>query len=207
MPLLPQSVIKGMKSAAEAVGTIHQAQRYLMELLDTQNKNTFEIIIYPAKFGTSAGQIAKQAAMAALNTLIARLHLQTISFGFDGIGFESADTKMYAKMMERANEVTITFIENDLGILRNYIMNWQDDVAEFSAVDNEYVFKEDQEFAKRNCKIFLQMGSGLPSPGWIVINGMRPKKIGDLTIGHGEAEPWFMDVTFVCDNIRLQTLL
>lgn len=205
--LFPQSVIQGFKTVAEAAGTINEGQRNLMELLDPQNKNTFEVIFTPNSTGTNALQIAKISARIARDILITRLHLQTLSFGFDGTSFESADTVTYVKMMERVNEVTMTFIENDLAIMRNYIMDWQEDVVKFNKLQNNYIFKEDQEFAKRNCKIFLQMGSQVPSPGWITIHGLRPKKIGDLTIGHAEGDPWFMEVTFTCDYIKLDTLL
>lgn len=205
--LYPQKVIEGFKDTAETLGTINTAQKYLMELLDPQNMNTFEILIAPASLGKGAKQIAKQVARIATDSLIARLHLQTVSFGFDGVAFERANDHTYAKSMERVNEVTMTFIENDLAIMRNYIMDWMEDVVEFNPITNAYVFKEDQMFARRNCKIILQMGSGIPTPGWITISGMRPTKISDITIGHTEEEPWKMEVMFSVDYAKLSTLL
>jgi len=206
MPVLPQTVIKGMKAALDVAGYVNQGQKYLMELLDPQNKNIFEIIFTPNSMGDDPVEWEKISARLARDTLITRLHIQSMSFGFDGIEFASADKKTYAKSMERANEVTMTFIENDLAIVRNYMVDWQEDVVAFDPITKAYVFKQNQEFAKRNCKIFLQMGSMVPSPGWIILDGLRPKKIGDVTIGHGETEPWFMEVTFSTDFIKLETL-
>jgi hypothetical protein len=205
--LFPQPVIEGFKDAADIAGLPNQAQRYLLEMLDPQNKNTFEILFSPVSLGSNPVQIAKSIAAAAGDTLITRLHLQSLSFGFDGVEFDRAGSvKTYAKNMERANEVTITFIENDLALVRNYILYWQEQVVSFDNKTNDYVFLEDQEFAKKNCKILLQMGSGLPSPSWITIYGLRPKKIGDVTIGHAETDPWFMEVTFSVDFIKLGTV-
>ncbi|MCP4650360.1 MAG: hypothetical protein GY853_09825 [PVC group bacterium] len=206
MPLVPFVEAETIRKTVEAVGVINKGQRYLMELMDPQNKNTFEILFTPNSLGGSVIEVAKVLARSARDTLIARLHIQTLSFGFDGIQFESADVATYAKMMERANEVTITFVENDLAFVRNYIIDWQEDVAEFDTYTNKYIFKENQEFAKRNCKIFLQMGTMVPSPGWITLHGLRPQKIGDVTIGHGETEPWMMEVTFSTDYNKLETL-
>lgn len=216
MPIFPDSVVKAANIAKDIAGLPNKAQRYLMELLDPQNKNLFEILLYPASFSLDPSSIA----FAALDTLIARLHIQNITIPFWNITYERADNVKYVKDIESPDELSITFIENEEGFIRLYLTKWLEQVVDtspldlgapfqtdfFGAIDYNFIFATDQNKSKKNAKIFLQMGSSLPSPSLIQIEGMKIKNMDAWEIGHDQEEPLRITCTFAVDMIYIKTL-
>ena len=109
-----------------------------------------------------------------------------------------------SKNIEKVDEITLTFIDSELGPVRSYLMGWLNLIA-YKGVDGKYIFRDNQEAAKKNAIILLQTTKVVPSPSAIRITGMRPSSLGSLTVGHAEEEPFTLTVSFNIDAIDLIT--
>jgi hypothetical protein len=194
--------INSLLSIAQANGKRFEAERLLFQLMDFQNKNSFDVIFYPTYFSTDPVSAILQGASVALDQLVQRLHIQSISIpAFNTLEFENADKEQYARALTRATEITMTFIETEQSVIRNYIYAWNNLIYYYDFVKQTYIFRDDQYAAKRNCKIFLLTGIGNPSVAYLTITGMRPKSIDELTLSHEEQDPYKPVITFHCDRI------
>lgn len=230
MALLHDSVINATKKAADVLGTLNEGQLALMNLLDPQWQNIFEILIYPQDISFSSPMTV---LTAALDTVVARLHIQKVSIPFPTIEYEDFNGIKHVSDIKYPDDMTITFLENDLGIVRNYLKYWQNSILdvmdagigdEFKrlgatlnrtgspalnpAMTSTYKFKENQQAAKKNAKIILQMSNGLPSPaGWVLIEGMKLKSIEPWELSQDSQEPMMITATFAVDMVRMQTAM
>ncbi len=200
---VPDNVLSTMKNAVDIAGIPNEANRFVMELFDLQYKNIFEIALYPADV-TSAISISG-AGTALLDSTVMRLHLQSITIPFKKIEYESADIVYFAKGITKPTEVTMTLLENEIGVVRNYLEKWNEEIVTLDPVFG-YRFRDNQLKAKKNAVIIPQMGSSLPSTGWIKMEGLKFSNHSEITLGHSEAEPMTMDVTCSVDNVYWQTL-
>ena len=78
MALLSKSAIQTEKKIIESAATIYSGQRELMQLMDFQNKNLFEIILTPKEI-TSVAALAH----AVLDTVIMRSTIKSYSLDFN----------------------------------------------------------------------------------------------------------------------------
>jgi len=194
--------IKALQAIANANGRRFESERFLFQLLDFQNKNSFDVIFYPTHFSIDPTSAALQGISVALDQVVTRLHIQNISIpSFNALEFENADREQYAKNLTRATEITMTFIETEQAVIRNYLKVWNNLIYYYDFMKQTYIFRDDQYAAKRNCKIFLLTGIGTPSVSFLTITGMRPKSTGELMLAHDEQEPYKPEVTFHCDRI------
>lgn len=229
MAVYSDGMIKALKATSDVYGAINQAQVDLMNLLDPQWMNSFEILIYPQNLSRgSALDIAKAIAAASLDTTIARLHIQKISVPHIEYEFAEVNGMKHVVGIKHPDELTITFIENDLGLVRNYLQYWMNLVAVpndglsqiVSNIKNlgggnpnvdpaltfDYRFKDNQISAKKNAKVIPQMGTGLPSPAWIQIEGLVYKGISEQNFEHSSNEPMLIDAKFSVDVVRIMAL-
>lgn len=190
-----------LKRVVEGFGALNEGQKALMELFDVQSKNIFEILLYPQNLSLSIGSVAG----AALDTLMARFHIQSMTIPFVGIEYEKANEHKYVKDVIPPEECTLTFIENELGAVRNYMNSWVKSIM-IPDLKGGYFFNSDQLAPKKNALIIPQMSIGLPSTGWIEIQGLNYKSTADLEMGHSVADPMTLDVTFAVDNVWWKTL-
>lgn len=228
MAIYSNNIIEGMKKTADIYGAINEAQVSLMTYLDPQWKNAFEILIYPQVLDLSLDTL-KAVAFAALDTTIARLHIQDITVPFIEFEYEDVNGMKHVKDIKHPEEIEITFIENDIGLVRNYLQYWMNQIAvpntngfgipsgaslstgSFTAQNVDpaltftYSFKDKQQSAKKNAKIIMQMGTGLPSPAVIQIEGLRYKSIDSWDLSQGSEEPLLIKATFAVDVIRIMT--
>ena len=194
--------IQELQSIAAAYGKKNEAERILFQLLDFQNKCAFDVIFYPTYFSMNPFSAPNQVASTALDQTITRLHIQSISIpAFNTLEFENADKEQYAKALTRATEITMTFIETEQAIVRDYLRIWNNLIYYYDMTKQTYIFRDDQYASKKNAKIFLLAGLGYPTTAYLSITGMRPKSTGEITLAHDEQEPYKPEVTFHCDRI------
>lgn len=229
MALYPNSVINGLKTVADTYGVLNEAQLVLMNLLDPQWKNAFEVLLYPQAFDFT--NLASWA-MAAIDTVVARLHVMHLSFPH--IEFEYADVNgmKHVVGIKHPEEITMSFVENDLGLVRNYLAYWYNQIAKpmslldvtglqgqtltraffqgasiDPALSFSYVFKDKQQASKRNMKFIPQMGTGIPSTAWLQVEGLKLKGIDNWEMGHDAGdEPLIITATFSVDVVRIMAL-
>jgi len=212
MPLFGDEFIQGAKKAKEIAGIPNMLQRELMEMLDPQCKNLFEVLLYPANFSSDP----KVIAHSIMDTLVARLHIQNINVPFFGLEYERANWEKYVKDVTQPDEMSMTFIENEESVMRNYLQAWINQVVVASSflgntvpysttpfsgdAKYNYVFSKNQYKSKKNAKIFLKMGSSLPSLAYIQVEGLKFKSMSAWDIGHDQEEPLRIECTFAIDN-------
>lgn len=194
------STIRAIKTAADNLSILDENQRILMELMDPQNTSIFEIILYPAKF------TIESLSHSALDSMIAKLFIQTLSIDFPKVEYERANKKLYTKGVTYPDEVSITFIEDTTAFVRQYLKKWLELIM-IETTDHGLVFKSDQDGAKKNATILLNSGIKLPTPLWISLEGLRPKDIGKVTLGHESGEPLKLETTFAIDKIKWSSAL
>jgi len=197
---LSSEAIRAMKQVIDYAGTLNEANRYVMETLDIQNRNIFEIIFTPASISIDPVVIAQ----STLDTVITRLHLQSIDVDFNSLEYESADTVKYVTTIVRPESCTLHFIENELGIVRNYIQLWKNSIYTSIPLFG-YKFKDNQEACKKNAIVMPLMGSSLPSTGWVKLEGLKIKGQEAITFGHAENDPLIISVTCSVDKVDWMT--
>jgi hypothetical protein len=192
------NIIRGMKTAVDVVGVLNEANRYVMELFDPQFRNIFEIALYPADLfsGLSLGGLGT----ALLDTIFTRLHLQSITLPFIKVEYESADLVYFAKSVVKPTECTLTLIENEIGLVRNYMERWLDEIMIHDA-QYGYRFRDNQLKAKKNAFIIPLMGTSFPSLGGVKMEGLKFSGMGDMTLGHSETDPMIIEVNCTVDKV------
>lgn len=204
MTIFSNTIINNTKKTADATfGNLTKNTKSLLEIFDPQNKNIFEIMLYPASISTDPSSIAT----AALDSIISKLHIQSITMSFVGLEYDVWNEEKIVKGVIYPEEITITFIENEIGIVRNYLTHWLNQVVYVSSITGEWIFKDDQISAKKNAIIIPQMKIGTPSPGWIQITGIKYKQLGSLTLAHSDGDPMLLECTFAIDNLWWKVLV
>ena len=200
--------------ADNTIGILNKGTRTLLELLDPQNKNLFEILLYPKAVESNPTDIGSLAS-GALDSTITRLYIQNINFPFLGIEYETYNELKGTKGVTYPEDGTITFIENELGIVRNYLNRWLKEIifpvkekdATSGILRTNYVFTENQEGAKKNAIIMPLTGLGVPSTGWIKLEGLKYKSMENIEFSQGATDPMLITVTLSCDTVWWKTLV
>lgn len=190
-------------AASEAVGQFNESTRRLLDLLDPQQKNLFEMVIYPANIGVSNPLSALSAGM---DLLVYKLYLQTMTIPFASLEYARADKIQYVTNIIPPEEVSFTFIEDEKGTVRTYVDKWMNEIYQEPTLPmfsntNSWEFKANQEGANKNAMITLQQGSGIPSLTLLKLEGLKYKSMADITLGHGEGDPLYIEVTCKVDNV------
>lgn len=207
------SFLEIQKTIVDGVGYINEGTRLAMELLDPQAKSQFEIIVYPQSFDLTN---FKAIAMTAMDITINKLYVQTINIpAFNGFEYGSATEEKFIKGITYPEEISMTFIENEEGAVRQYLDTWYESIVTKGfptllsiqhAQNMTHVFKDNQLASKKDAKIFLQSGRQVPTNGLIDIKGLKLKNSGSVQIGHGEVDYLMIEATFAVDSIEWGTL-
>lgn len=199
---------------SKGTGFLNQSSKFLLESLDFQNRNIFEILLYPKSVESNPSDLASLGS-AALDSIIAKLYIQSIDVPMLGLTSESYNELKGTKDIEYPTGCSITFIETEAGIVRNYLNNWLKEIvfpvyetdATSGILRTNYVFTENQEGAKKNAIIIPLTGVGLPSTGWVKLEGLKYEKIENLVFSQSEAEPMLITCSFSVDSVWFKTLL
>lgn len=190
-----------------ALQTVNEKTGELFALFEPQFRNIFEIILAPTDItafaqGSAemkvAGAIATTAAVVSDN-IITKFHIRSVSIPFPTLEYETLNEKKAIKGINHPDSCTVSFIENDLGVVRTYLSSWRNQIA-FRTMNGDYIFRNNQLFSKKNAIIIPQMATGLPSPAWIELQGMKFQSLGEVIIGHDETDPMILEATFALDS-------
>jgi hypothetical protein len=220
MALYSDSIIQGLKSSADISGALTQARVELLTLLDLQWLNNFEVIFYPSSFS------ALSTIESTLDNTVLSLHLQEISgISFPTLNYEDVNGIKHITGIETPDNITMTFIENDMGTVRIFVQLWFDSIytptspfSQLSALGNTlvntegknyyYLFKNNQTASKKNAVIILKGTSGQPSTGgWIKLEGLKIISASGFDIGQNSDEPMIISCSLSVDTVKLITPL
>ncbi len=217
--MLPDSVITSLDYIRKPFGLINMGIKEIFSLIDFQSLNQFEIIFIqkytkesstkPQASSTSAQGVASQLfssvgnvlgkvnTSAILDQAVATFLADSITPQFSGIEYERNSHKNYVKELTHPEEISITFIETEMGTVRTWIDAWQDEIFEVTT-DGRVRWKNNQEASKKDCWIIPQTRMGLPTFA-IKVCGMKFKDIDPPTFAQNEGEPMKLNVTFSVD--------
>ena len=219
MSFISNSVIHATKLAADTIGIVAESAKFILEVFNPQNMNLFEMILIPEIYSTPGSSPSiGQLAHAGVDTLISTVCIQTIEVPFMSFETERVGNMSIISDVIYPEEITITYIENELGVVRDYLTNWQEQImtldknalgnfAPLGGTETEtgWIFEDNQEFAKKKAIIIPQMTTGLPSTAWVEIRGLRLKAMEPWTFDQKESEPMHISVTCSCDNIWIKS--
>jgi hypothetical protein len=143
------------------------------------------------------------AARSVLDTVVTKLHVQTMDIGFNALEYARYDYHQGITDITYADEVTITFIENELGIVRNFLNNWLKLTMKKDFINGGYRFNDNQWTGRKKAIIIPQMSVGLPSTAWIELKGLRFKSMDNWAFDQASPDPLKISVTFAIDECWL----
>lgn len=194
------------KKYQQAIGAINKASMGLIGEFSPQQANMFELFLFPYEMGAGPIEIAKSIAQIAIDTVIVKTHIKSIEgIPMPKIEYETAGYEKYISTINPPEELSITFYENEIGAVFNWLDVWRNKIYKRDKVFNR-VFQPYQNGGKRNGWLFLHSKTGLPVPYVWKLTGMQFKTFGDLTIGHEETEPVSVTAIFNVEDVQLYTL-
>jgi hypothetical protein len=203
-----------IRSAVDStLGKLNLGVRTALELFDPQNRNLFEILLYPKAVESNPTDLMSIGS-AIMDSTITKLYIQSMDIPFMGFKYADYNELKGVQDIEFPTGCTFTFIENEAGVVRNYLNHWMKEIA-FPVYEKDstsgilrtnYVFTDNQEGAKKNAIIMPLTGMNLPSTGWIKIEGLKLEKIENITFDQGEAEPMKIVVSLSVDSIWFKCL-
>jgi len=194
-----ESLIQQTKKTVDMATVLTKGTVELLTTMELQHKNQFEMIATP--FGSID---AISLLQSTANNAIFKLYVQTVEVTFVSFSYERADNVQYLKDVEYPESVRMTFLEDDLGIVRNWISNMMMTVA-YVNDDGTFVFRNDQNAAKFNVVLIPLTKMGIPSGGWIQLQGLKYMSSEGISFDQSSTENMIIDVTFACDNCWWKT--
>ena len=217
--MLPESIVTALDYTRKPFGLINMGIKEIFSLINFQSLNQFEIIFIqkytkdasekPQASSTSSTGVASQLfssvgnvlervnTSAILDQAVATFLADSITPEFSGIEYERNSHKNYVKELIHPEEISITFIETEMGTVRTWIDAWQDEIFEVTT-DGRVRWKNNQEASKKDCWIIPQTRMGLPTFA-IKVCGMKFKNIDPPTFAQNEGEPMKLNVIFSVD--------
>lgn len=208
IPSLSGGSLSALKSLANINATPSMAAKRLLEIFNPQNKNLFEVIFLPSNslsFSSlaSAGTSALSLLASALDSAVTKTHIQSIDVPFLGIEYEEYNQQKSPSHLKYPETMTMTFIENEEGVVRKYLNSLMTDIVKLSTDlrgNYHYVFNANAHKNKKRCLIIPATSMGLPSVGWIQIEGMRYAGMENVMFDQKEGEPMYITATFSIEN-------
>lgn len=188
----------------KSIGYLNQGTKWLLQVLDPANKNLFEIIMFMSTFTN-----LKMGLHSIMDFPIARIYVQSIDVPFMSFEYENYNEVKEIKDLKYPDEISITFVENEVGFVINYLNFWIQQIVQpdyLNGRPNAYYFKPDQNGVKKNGVIVPLMGLGLPLPGIITFKGLKPMGIENITFSHGDGDPLLITCKFSVDDVWFKTL-
>jgi hypothetical protein len=175
--------------------------------MDLQQKNKLKLFLLPTQEGfspTAGGALG--SALALLGNYVTTLYIQSIDIP-GGLKIETDDVSKRSKSIVRPDDVTMTFLEDEVGTVWRYLQTWRKSIAYVAPTKGligtlfssnvEYVFADNQESSERIGIIILQSGKkqGYKFPR-IMLYGLKFKGFENLQIGYNETGNLIYTVTF-----------
>ena len=210
MPIFNNSsILKAEKKAADVYGITTQAMLAVLSNLSPQQKNLFECIVtsesYPAKTSGLSSSLAKRALKTVLDNSIFKFYVQKIDIPHVSLETTRYDNLQGVSDINYVDEITITFLETEECIVRNFLQNWMD-LTFTRQSDGTYLFSDDQWAARKKMLIFPQGRTGFPNNVWFEIRGLRFKSREAITLDQSASDPMYITVTFMCDDAYTSSL-
>jgi len=200
------SVARGLKIGADnSVGMLNRGFRMALETLDIQNKNIFELLMWPKDMISF-----KSVAASAVDSIISRLYVTSITVPFVSFEYETYNEVKEIKDVVYPQQVTMILLDNEFAMTRTWINSWVKNSIITKPLfdpDGGYIFYDDQNGAKKNALLVPVGGLGIPNTGgWFKFEGLKPMSVDELTFAHNDGDPMLLTVQFSVDNVWMKTI-
>jgi len=179
-------------------GVLNASVATAWNFMDPQFLNVFELILYPtAEALLNPSNIGLTIAANA----VAKLFIKSIEIpNFTAISYQRENTETHPTQVEFTDEFSITFYENDLSVVRKFLIKWRNSVMNYS-YDFGWIFKDNQKAAQFDAVILPLTGVNSPGITYIQIKGIKFKSMGDVTFDQSASDPLTITATFACDRL------
>jgi hypothetical protein len=194
--------------------------------LDLQYKNQFECLISNQVSNTftggdlasTAGNVALSAGTSLIDNVMAKVFLNSITIPSYGYEYRKIEGTSFVASAIYPESVTLSFLEDTYGITRRWIQYWMTNVAvpyefDYKVDDSNSVkyhgriFKENQRAAKKDATVLLTGNDNIPYYPRIMLYGLRPQSVEEVTIGHEEQEKLTLNLVCSIDEIKVPWLV
>ena len=208
---IPDDVINATKKTVDLAAKPLTALREFFSTFDPQQKNQFIAIILPEVLpsNTTFADRAKVIARSVFDATMFEFHIQNLDIPVNGIDYTRYDHLQAAQDITWADEVTVSFIENELSAVRTFLQNWMSLSFERNLTypKGGYVFNDNQYLARKKIIIMPQSRTGIPNTVWIEIRGARFKSMENFTFDQQSPDPMMISVTMAVDGVYLNSLI
>lgn len=201
---IADKVTNTYKQGVDAAALVNKASVDILSNISLQNKCAFEILIYPKSFPTTTGGVA----LTAVESLIMRTYLYSVEdIILTGFEYQRSGGVQWVKDLIYPEMVTFSFLETGLGVVKSYLRKWMDEIAVNvpmvinGTLQNDYVFRDNQDETKRNAIIIPMQSDAIPSAEWIYIEGLKFKNVGGIGYDHSSPDFELLTVQFTCDSV------
>jgi len=219
---IPKALLQAQKKIADIAGIQNELDQHVYASMTLQSKCMFEVIVYPETpefpdegWGNiSSKDGALQTGKNLLNSagtvlsiaqdfLMYRYYLYAIN-DIPLIGFEYQRYGGWQGLKDAIypETITMTFIEDSIGLCKRYLGTWQNDIGSYRSKERDFIFNDNQAKTKRTCIILPYQEIMIPSLfGWIMIQGLKLKQITGIGYDHSIGDHELITVEFSIDNI------
>ena len=203
-------MLKVLHTTTEGTSILNKAAMELFQLTDFQQKNQFEIILLPETAKNLRGEdtwsTTKRIAKSALDLVVAQFYIQNIDIPHNSVEYARYDNLQAVQDMAYADEITITFIETEAGLVRQFLANWMSLQFTEDKLHGGYVFADNQWLGRKQAIIMPLSRLGLPQTSWWCVEGMRFKTHDSISFDQQSPDPMTISCTFAVDQVYLTTL-
>lgn len=203
-------MLKVMSTTTKGTSILNQAAMELFQLTDFQQKNQFEIILLPEVAhnlrGDNAWDNTRRIAKSALDLVVAQFYIQSMDVPHNSVEYSRYDNLQAVQDMAYADEITITFIETEAGLVRHFLANWMSLQFTADPLHGGYRFADNQWLGRKQAIIMPLSRLGLPQTSWWCVEGMRFKTHDSITFDQQASDPMTISCTFAIDQAYLTTL-
>jgi hypothetical protein len=194
------SAASAFKTMAKPAEFINKGIVSLWQNLDPQYLNCFELILMPDPAAFIANPFGAAMSMASI-AAITKIYIKSIEIGgFSTIDYVREGIETHPSQVNYADEITITFYESDMGVVRRFLIGWRDSTMFFHPSFG-WTFNDNQAAARKNAVILPVSGVGLPSFSVIQVRGLKFKSMGDVTFEQDSSEVLTISATFACNRV------
>lgn len=227
---LGTTIAETVSSFTETGSLLDASVRAFYEEMENQLINQFQVIIVP-NANVIKNLLVDPFSVLSLITLaenanIGKFYIQNISTPMLTYEYTRVSNKQYVTDVIYPDEISMTFLENDLSTVQRYLSHWQDEIYQTNSIDIlgavkvargliqgllgsidadsalQQKFKSDPGLAKKDAYVIPLKKDGSSALVWFVLEGLSFKSASPIEWAQDSGDPLKIEATFSVDNTR-----
>lgn len=159
---------------------------------------------------TKLSNISREAtdpanAIAANANPLMTFHLRSITVPNESFEYETINYYKRVKNITYPDTVTMNFLEDDYGTVRNYIQFLNEGIYAVSP-SGQFVFKDYQKGNNYKAVVYTKNSYGANTAnfknGWLILNGLKYQSSSEVQLSHENRDFMSFDITFSVENVK-----